>query len=321
MIENLTLIIPTFKREEQLIKILDSLNNQLNERLNIEVIVCDSFSNYDVSKFPKLKENFKLLILNTKKNVLSFKRNYGIYKASNTNLILIDDDCIPAKNFLDIYLNDFKNLDQRTILSGVVDYPDEYLKNSKYIKFRNSKHFKEINIDLNKNLPPNKVVAMNMGFKKTQELISAGLFDERFLGYGFEDYEFAFRYKQKGFKLKKTKAKILHDEGKPVFEKYLKKYYHLGRDGMKNLLTINNISAKDTIYYKIEKNFFFQFFSKIAGCKFFLKLIENFVITIDKYNFFNLNLLYNIARFSSYTRGFIDRSKSNLTSESINWYE
>ena len=47
MIENLTLIIPTFKREEQLIKILDSLNNQLNERLNIEVIVCDSFSNYD----------------------------------------------------------------------------------------------------------------------------------------------------------------------------------------------------------------------------------------------------------------------------------
>ena len=66
-IENLSLIIPTFKREKQIIKILNSLNKQINENLKLEIILCDSFSDYNKINFPILKKNINLIILNKKK--------------------------------------------------------------------------------------------------------------------------------------------------------------------------------------------------------------------------------------------------------------
>ena len=162
---------------------------------------------------------------------------------------------------------------------------------------------------------------MNMGIKKTNKLMKIGLFDERFLGYGFEDYEFAFRYEQNGYKLMKTNAKIIHDEGLPIFKNYLVKYYHLGRDGMNNLLLINNNSAKNTIYFKIENNFFVKTILKIWGIRLLLQLIENIIIKIDKLKILNFSSIYNLARLSSYLKGKIDRGKSNLKPETKNWYE
>ena len=320
-IENLSLIIPTYKREKQINKILDAINNQITENIKLEIILCDSFSNYNTTNFPILKKNIELTILNNKKNILSFKRNLGIEKAANHNLILIDDDCIPDNSFINNYLKDFKKIDDKTILSGVVDYPLSYKNTSNYIKFRDSRHFKEVNINKEYSLQPHKVVAMNMGIKKTNKLMKIGLFDERFLGYGFEDYEFAFRYEQNGYKLMKTNAKIIHDEGLPIFKNYLVKYYHLGRDGMNNLLLINNNSAKNTIYFKIENNFFVKTILKIWGIRLLLQLIENIIIKIDKLKILNFSSIYNLARLSSYLKGKIDRGKSNLKPETKNWYE
>ena len=320
-IENLSLIIPTYKREKQINKILDAINNQITENIKLEIILCDSFSNYNTTNFPILKKNIELIILNNKKNVLSFKRNLGIEKAANHNLILIDDDCIPDNSFINNYLKDFKKIDDKTILSGVVDYPLSYKNTSNYIKFRDSRHFKEVNINKEYSLQPHKVVAMNMGIRKSNELVKIGLFDDRFLGYGFEDYEFAFRYKQNGYKLMQTNAKIIHDEGEPIFKHYLKKHYHLGRDGMKNLLIINNISAKKTIYFKVENNFFVKIILKIPGIRLLFQLIETIIIKFDKLKVFNFSSTYNFARLLSYLKGTIDRSKSNLNSETKNWYE
>ena len=182
-IENLSLIIPTYKREKQINKILDSINNQITENIKLEIILCDSFSNYNTTNFPILKKNIELIIINNKKNILSFKRNLGIEKASNQNLILIDDDCIPDNSFINNYLKDFKKIDDKTILSGVVDYPLSYKNTSNYIKFRDSRHFKEVNINKEYSLQPHKVVAMNMGIRKSNEFAKIGLFDDRFLGY------------------------------------------------------------------------------------------------------------------------------------------
>ena len=43
---NLSIVIPTFKREKQIIQILDNLNNQISDNVFLEVIICDSYSNY-----------------------------------------------------------------------------------------------------------------------------------------------------------------------------------------------------------------------------------------------------------------------------------
>ena len=43
--------------------------------------------------------NLQLILLNIEDNVLAMKRNIGILKASYSNIILLDDDCIPEKDF------------------------------------------------------------------------------------------------------------------------------------------------------------------------------------------------------------------------------
>ena len=320
-VKNLSLIIPTFKREQQINNILNSLKEQTGKDILLEVIICDSYSNYDQKKFPLNDDNFIIKYYNIDKNVLSSKRNYGILKSTGKYIILIDDDCIPDKDFLINYISDLEKIENKTILSGVVEYPEKYIKQNNHIRFKDLRHFKTKDISDHHEINPDKIVAMNMGFKNSFEIKNLGYFDERFVGYGFEDYEFAFRYKEKGFKLKQTKAKIIHDEGEPEFQKYIKKYYHLGRDGMKNLLLINKLSAKDTIYYKIETNFFFKLITKIPNFSCLLIILEKLILKTDKFKFMYFSSIYNIARLSSYTRGFIDRTKVSLKSNNRNWYE
>ena len=50
IIDKLSVVIPTFKREQQVIKILDSLNNQISADIHLEVNICDSFSEYNFKK-------------------------------------------------------------------------------------------------------------------------------------------------------------------------------------------------------------------------------------------------------------------------------
>ena len=51
MVNNISLIISTFKREKQLNEIIKSLKNQLTNDLNLEIIICDSGSGYNISNF------------------------------------------------------------------------------------------------------------------------------------------------------------------------------------------------------------------------------------------------------------------------------
>ena len=44
---NISIVISTYNREKQLLEILRSLNNQLMPDLNVEVIICDSGSDYN----------------------------------------------------------------------------------------------------------------------------------------------------------------------------------------------------------------------------------------------------------------------------------
>lgn len=325
MRKSISIIIPTFQRSKRLIKILTSINKQIDNWNFFEILICDSFSQDDtkkniknfISKF-KLK---KIRYLNIKKNNLSAKRNFGIINSSYKYLILIDDDCIPRKNFINFFLKDFDKIDKNTILSGVVQYPTKNINLSYYLKFRSSRHFSVKKVEKDKIIEPRHFVAMNMGFVKSRKILRLGLFNENFIGYGFEDFEFAYRVRKYGFKLKQTRASIVHDEGIPSFEGYLKKYFHLGRDGMSNLLKIDKMAAAETIYFKIEKNILIYFFMKIPFMIFFLKNIEKLILKIDESKLFYSSIVYNIARLSSYLRGSALRHKINPSKDNDNWYE
>jgi glycosyltransferase involved in cell wall biosynthesis len=325
MRKSISIIIPTFQRSERLIKILTSLQEQIDDWNFFEILICDSFSPDDseknITNFVSKYNLKKIRYLNIKKNNLSAKRNCGIENSSHKHLILIDDDCIPRKNFINFFLEDFNRIDDSTILSGVVEYSPEMINLSNYLNFRNSRHFSKKQVEEDNLIESKYFVAMNMGFIKSSKILDLGLFNENFVGYGFEDFEFAYRVKKNGFKLKQTKASILHDEGIPSFEGYLKKHFHLGRDGMTNFLKIDKTAAKETIYYKIENNIFVYFFMKIPFVKLFLKQMEKLLIKIDTSKLFYCSMIYNVARLSSYLRGSVSRNKITTNTANGNWYD
>jgi len=163
---NISVVISTYNRAFILKKILKSLVNILPKNNKLEINICDSSSIDGTHKiknsFLRINKNFKIKYYNINKNILSSKRNFGISKSSYQNIILLDDDCVPKKNFLLNYISDFKKIDFNTILCGIVEYNSNYLKKSSYLRFRNSRHFKLAD---NQDLEPKFVVAMNMGFK------------------------------------------------------------------------------------------------------------------------------------------------------------
>ncbi len=317
---NLSVVIPTFKREYQVIKIINEIKKQIKKNMNVEILICDSYSNYNKKKLKSNKKNLKIKYFNIIKNNLSAKRNYGIKKTNFENIVLIDDDCIPKKNFLKNYISNFKKIENKTILSGIVKYPAKYILKYNHIKYKNLKHFKN-DWNILKELSPDKIVAMNMAFKKTKDFSSLSFFDERFKGYGFEDHEFAFRYTKKGFKLLRSKATIIHDEGDPNINNYSKKYYHLARDGMRNLLRVDKSLAKSTIYYQIENNRFILALICIPYMSNILRALEKIIIKTDKIPNFKLLFLYDYLRLFSYIRGYIDRKKNKIKTKKNIWYD
>ena len=318
---NLSIVIPTFRREKQIIQILDNLNNQISDNVFLEVIICDSYSNYKDHIFQNYKKNINIRYFNIKDNILSSKRNFGILKSSYKKIILLDDDCIPCQNFIKLYLQDFSNITEEVILSGIVYYPEDYIKKNNHIRFKQSRHFTSKDIVKKKQLQPDKIVAMNMGFINSKKIKSIGLFNESFTGYGFEDYEFGYRYLSNGFKLQQSHAAIIHDEGHPNINNYIKKYYYLGQSGMENLLLINFQAAKKTIFYKIESNLLFKMIIKIYRIQKVLSLIEKIISKLDKFDKLYIPFVFNFLRLAAYMRGCIDRNIRSIKLKENNWYE
>ena len=319
---NISIVIPTYNRVVFLKKILINLIKFCPKNIKLEINICDSGSSdntaYIIRLYSNKRKNININYFNIKKNILASKRNYGILKSKYKNIILLDDDCIPKKNFINEYVLEFKKNNDKIILCGIIEYDLRYLKKSPYLKFRNSRHFKKVD---EKNLSPRFIVAMNMGFilnKKNKKILK---FNENFIGYGFEDYEFGYRVQLQGFKLKKVNAKILHDEGIPDLAKFLIKHYHLGRDGMRNILKINKSAARNLIYYRIENNLFFRFIIALPFIRYFLLFFEKIIIFLEKIKFLNLNFFYQMAKLCSYLRGFKDRLQVKNNQTSKNWYE
>ena len=83
---NISIIIPTYKRNKYLLKIINNLNRQFFFNNFFEIIVIDSFKN---NFFRELKlKNTRYF--NITENSNSLKRNIGIKKAKYKNIIFMD---------------------------------------------------------------------------------------------------------------------------------------------------------------------------------------------------------------------------------------
>lgn len=103
-----SVIIPTFNREDWLRKCLNALQCQKLSRQKYEVIVCDDGSTDKTNELVKTFPMVRYIQL-THSGSPGKVRNTGAKKALGKILAFTDDDCIPSKNWLNNALKYFKD--------------------------------------------------------------------------------------------------------------------------------------------------------------------------------------------------------------------
>ena len=301
-----SIIITTFNREKNIFELIGLLNKQLNIlKKTIEIIICDSNSKKRLSILSYIRQfhGLKIIYYNCKINHQAFKRNYGIKNSAGKYKILIDDDCFPDNNFLKDFIKILQLNRKRSLYCGLVKYV-QFQENARLIKYRQSRVYY---LNEKENVPHKNFLTMNMGLNSCVLPKIKIIFNNKFRNYGFEDFEFAYRFKKNFYKLLQIKSLVYHRDNRN-FDDFLKKYNFLGCYGIIDIIQINRIAAKDLIYYKIEKNFIINFFLKIPFARHFLHWIERFVSFIERKTSFYFPLLYNIGIAIAYLKGVTLRS-------------
>ena len=308
-----SIIIPTFNRSAYLLKILDNLKKNYLNFKNFEIIICDSFSsdNTDIKINNFIKNNLFLPIqyLNIQKNIHSLKRNIGVQFAKGKYIIFLDDDCFPEETFVKNYYA-LLIRDQNVIYCGTVKYSKILLKKN-FVKYRQSTHF-IIDKGLSASrdfLSARQIVTMNMACKKDIFVKNKIFFNKDFNSYGFEDYELGFRLISRKFKIIKSSPIVYHNDER-TFLKYLAKIKFLGNQGMKYLIKLNSLSAKNNNFYKLENFFLIRFLLNFNSFKDILLLIQKICVFLDK-KFVYFPFIYKIAIGSAYLEGCFYRKRYN----------
>lgn len=331
----ISVTIATYNRPHLLEKCLLALAEQSLEKKQFEIIICDSHSESETSnaivKFKDNNPDIEVSHLHTK-NVLAAKRNLGIEVAKGEIIVFLDDDCIPDKDCLLTYYELFSNLatKRKTVYCGEVRFPAEWVEESNYYRFRDSRHFGSgRRKDLGK-LTYRTIVVMNMAFFKNEFVSLVKNVNENFIGYGSEDQDLGWRLEEAGFKLEKSNAKILHYEDSGTIELYEKKIFHTARDGIKTLMTSNlkaylnlrdaRVLDKEYPHSSKKIKYYYMALRLLIFKQPIAKIFRVFLMKTDKLSIMYFPFLYRYVLACAYIRGSNARSAKVVDSKK-GWYD
>ncbi|MFA4885828.1 MAG: glycosyltransferase [Desulfotomaculaceae bacterium] len=182
-----SVIIPAYNCRQVLEKSLAAILNQTVESSVYEVIVVDDGSSDDTVKMVNRFKRNNLLYLRQEHSGRSKARNLGIAYASGEVIIFIDSDVVVCRSFVEGHL--LAHAGGAVIARGrVVNIPEIE---------------KQHNPGLFSGFSAASFPTCNCSARK-ESLIKAGLFDEEFTEYGWEDLELGHRLMKMGSK--KVKA-------------------------------------------------------------------------------------------------------------------
>jgi len=188
--KEISVVIPTHNRNAILKKCLTALNEQSYPSDKFEIIIIDDGSNDNTGQMvKKLDINIDLIYRYQEQTGPSGARNHGINLAKGKYIIFIDDDIIVIPKFIESHINMHK--EDMLVVHGPVIYTN--------------------NLD-NPTAEEKKISDYSRAFFATgnasiarKHLLDAGLFDERFTEYGWEDLELGKRLQKLGLKAVKSR--------------------------------------------------------------------------------------------------------------------
>ncbi len=192
-----SIIIPTHNREKVLYKCLIALDDQTYPKENYEIIVInDGSTDNTENMLKKLELKPALVYLSQEQTGPAGARNRGIEQANGEFIIFIDDDIIVTPNFIEHHIKKQKE-NQKIIVHGPVIYtnnPDKPTSEEMKLTDFSRAFFATGNVSIRK-----------------KYLLTAGLFNENFKEYGWEDLELGYRLQKMNLKaIKAPEAKGFH---------------------------------------------------------------------------------------------------------------
>ncbi len=184
-----SVVIPTYNRLAILTKALDALENQLSHT-EYEIVIVDDgstdetvpFLQQNAQRFPHVR----LLEQNHKGPAAA--RNLGVCEAIGDTIIFIDSDLVVTPQFLSVHVNTLEQAKDDKIFT--------------YGRVVNTANFEHPTRE------PYKITDFSAAYFATGNvaiarkwLLEAGLFDEGFSLYGWEDLELGVRLKKLGLQL------------------------------------------------------------------------------------------------------------------------
>ncbi|PYG87852.1 glycosyltransferase involved in cell wall biosynthesis [Ruminiclostridium sufflavum DSM 19573] len=210
-----SIVINTKDRISRLHTVLKALEGQVDNSVEV-ILVFDGCEDETLNTYSKINFSYPITEIVSKKNVgRSASRNLGAKKAKGEIIIFIDDDRVPCRNFVKMHIEGHK---EPCILLG--NRKDIHMMEYKLEKMMLSQEELYSFLD---DMESNATIAFDSHDKllrkllffrynpiiwivfytgnvslERESLLKAGLFDENFKGWGYEDLELGYRlYKQK----------------------------------------------------------------------------------------------------------------------------
>jgi|GEM_PF-569222 len=218
---DLTIIIPVYNKEELTRKCLNSLYNNLSDRISYEVIVVDNASENSaklLEEFDNKYENFKFIRNETN---LGFAKanNQAIGMKAGKHVLLLNNDTEITQNSIESMYNKLISETDIGIVGACLLYPNsEYIQHlfikigtedgqtlAPYHPFQFSK-LEEVFVSKINECSAVTGAAMMISNKVVKKI---GLLDENYIN-GLEDVDYCFRAKSAGFKITYNEESIIY---------------------------------------------------------------------------------------------------------------
>lgn len=264
----ISVIIPTYRQQEELTRCLTALTNQTVNRVMFEVIVVDDASDYDfksILQIPSIKQlNVKYFRFKEEMGA-PVDRNKGIELSGGEIIAFTDGDCVPSKNWLEKGLSILKQDENIDLIQGPIRCSEAI------VGLHSTPIYEE---EQYKNVFGGKTANM---FVRRIVIDKVGGFNPNFLVPGtrksfHEDTEFLWRVEGKGFKVSFASDVVVYHPYRPYT---IREGIRNSKRGMLNYLLFRQHPSKKRKYllkylFRPTKIMFpFAFYWYIRGMMFY----------------------------------------------------